>query len=142
MPFTGRGRADDHSIHSNRPAAAVQCSGGLSSTPRGLHQAVKRALVAPTTQAIEQLVQRVLIDRDPVRPNLMLPMRVTQQHVDRIIDGKFNFFRRKDWQRPFAGDPAYVLAMKPEKRVELPIGEEWPVRGRVENLADHTALRF
>ena len=29
MPFTGRGRADDHSNYSNRPAAAVQCSGGL-----------------------------------------------------------------------------------------------------------------
>src|SRR4051812_47180823 len=29
MPFTGRGRADDHSNHSGRPAAAVQCSGGL-----------------------------------------------------------------------------------------------------------------
>jgi hypothetical protein len=30
VPFTGRGRADDHSNYGNRPAAAVQCSGGLS----------------------------------------------------------------------------------------------------------------
>src|SRR4051812_11195877 len=30
MPFTGRGRADDHSNHSKHSAAAVQCSGGLS----------------------------------------------------------------------------------------------------------------
>jgi hypothetical protein len=29
MPFTGRGRADNHPNHSNRPAAAVQCSGDL-----------------------------------------------------------------------------------------------------------------
>ena len=29
MPFTGRGRADDHSNHSKRSAAAVQCNGGL-----------------------------------------------------------------------------------------------------------------
>jgi hypothetical protein len=31
LPFTGRGRADGHSNHSERAAAAVQCSGGLSS---------------------------------------------------------------------------------------------------------------
>jgi hypothetical protein len=31
MPFTGRGRADDHSNHGKRSAAAVQCSGGLFS---------------------------------------------------------------------------------------------------------------
>ena len=30
VPFTGRGRADDHSNHGKRSAAAVQCSGGLS----------------------------------------------------------------------------------------------------------------
>lgn len=35
MPFTGRGRADDHSNHSKRPAAAVQCSGGLFRPPDG-----------------------------------------------------------------------------------------------------------
>src|SRR4051794_9460084 len=29
LPFTGRGRADDHSNHSKRSAAAVECSGGL-----------------------------------------------------------------------------------------------------------------
>lgn len=30
MPFTGRGRAEDHSDQNIRNAAAVQCSGGLS----------------------------------------------------------------------------------------------------------------
>lgn len=36
MLFTGRGRADDHSNHKKRSAAAVQCSGGLlgSRSPR------------------------------------------------------------------------------------------------------------
>jgi len=33
MPFIGRGRADDHSNHNKRPAAAVQCNGGLCSLP-------------------------------------------------------------------------------------------------------------
>jgi hypothetical protein len=34
MPFTGRGRADDHSNYSKCSAAAVQCSGGLSRMPQ------------------------------------------------------------------------------------------------------------
>ena len=36
LPFTGRGRADDHSNYSKRSAAAVQCSGGLSAPHDGL----------------------------------------------------------------------------------------------------------
>ena len=39
MPFTGRGRADDHPNYGKRPAAAVQCSGGLS---RGRTAVAKR----------------------------------------------------------------------------------------------------
>src|SRR5687768_8862664 len=60
-PFTGRGRADDHSNHSQRSAAAVQCSGGLvgiSAVRQGACVKAGAEWARPTVVAAQPTAQR------------------------------------------------------------------------------------
>lgn len=99
MPFTGRGCANDHSNHSNRPAAAVQYGGGLATLEHGPCNEAVRAeedINHPNIAEHPLLLWRAGLDGVRIRFPIVfnrIDLR-PDRHEPRAVKAFYNTYRR------------------------------------------------